>query len=430
MKLTENPSDRSDCERCELELGAVLLGIADDETQHFVRLHLPSCSECQRQAAAFQASMNELLYVEPVPLPAGARSALLERARQIPLEPGSERTDVPDGPRTEVSTPPPKPGTGALHSHACPVRLRWGAWVATGVGLAAALGLFLVRPNAGPDIRQADVVVSAGSSLVLARSDVSTYPLVVRTSTGQLRGVKLAQARPAWYTEGVYSGGKAYLLDAANERLVVLNVAQGKIERTYPAPGGAAGLAVSGKNIFVKAAASGELRRFQGDSTVVTSVASPGQMPQADYMDAVLAQPGRLLTTQHTSGQVIKLTADGQRILARYPVGGAPVGLQSWKQWVLVLDVRGRLLELGPDGRVTRFLGVPGHPDKFTVMGDHAYLTDRGGQVSEVDLISFTLMQQRKFGKPMDIVALPDGHLALADAMRGLVMLNADLSES
>ena len=427
--MPEVPSEPNECERCEQELSAVLMGIADVDTERFVRLHLPNCPDCQREATELQASMNDLLYVAPVPLLPGARSAFLDRARQTPLEEPFELRDSPDIRGIKVRDVPPKVDAGAPGSHRRPLPPRWGVWVTTAIGIAAALGLLLARTSSDPDIRQADVVVSAGSSVVMARSDVSTYPLVVRTATGQLRGVKLAQAHPAWYTEGVYNAGKAYLLDAANERLVVLDVERGKVERTYPAPGGASGLAVSGRNIFVKAAASGELRRFQGNSTVVTSVAAPAPLSQGDYMDAVLVQPDRLLTTQHTSGQVIALSIDGRRIIGRYHVGGAPVGLESWKQRVLVLDVRGRLLELRPDGQVARTLGVPGHPDKFSVMGDHAYLTDRGGQVSEIDLIHFTLMQQRTFGKPMDIVALPDGHLALADATQGLIMLNSDLSE-
>ncbi|WP_293912952.1 hypothetical protein [Deinococcus sp.] len=420
--MTGSSDNLSDCQRCELELGAVLLGIADARAVRFVKAHLPGCPECSQVALDLQATMTDLLYVEPVEMAPSARNALLERARQVPLE--AEQIKLP----VDIQPLPDQ----VLNSVGRPSRARpsrWGAWIATGLGLAAALGLFVPRLSAGPDIRQADVVISAGDSLVLARSENSRYPLVIRTASGQLRGVELAQARPAWYTEGVYSGGKAYLLDAANERLVVLNVNQGKVERTYPAPGGAAGLAVNDQGIFVKSAASGEMRLFRGESCVVTAIGQPATIPQADYMDAVLAQPNRILTTQHVSGQVVALSVDGSRVLARYQVGGAPVGLASWQGRTLVLDVQGRLLELNASGQITRTLAVPGHPDKFSLMGDHAYLTDRGGRVSEIDLVGLTVTRQRTFGKPMDIVALPDGRLALADATRGLVMLRSDLSE-
>ncbi len=436
MKTPGEPTSLQGCERCELELGAALLGITDAGTQRFVRLHLSGCPACRLLAAETQASLDGLLHVTPVPVSAGARSALLEHARETPLEVGPEwlgqsASISPLKVQMETVQPLPRLGPGVRTSPARvrPARTRWGAWVAAGLGLAAALWLTLPLLNAGVDLRQADVVISAGTSLVMARSENSRYPLVIRTQAGRLRGVRLDQARPAWYTEGVYSAGRAYLLDSANERLVVLNVAQGKVERTYPAPGGAAGLAVSGEGVFVKSAASGELRLFRGDALTVTVLAAPTTMTQAECMDAVLPLPGRVLTTQHSSGQVIALSADGRRVLARYQVGGAPVGLLSWRGRTLVLDVQGRLLELGAGGQVTRTLRLPGHPDKFSLMGDHAYLTDRGGRVSEVDLPSFTVVQQRTFGKPMDIVALPGGHLALADATRGLLMLDSDLNE-
>ena len=436
MKTPAEPTILSSCERCGQELGAALLGITDAGTQRFVRLHLADCPACRLLAAEMQASLDGLLHVTPVPVSAGTRSALLERACQTPLEVGPEWLGqaAPISPlKAQMNTvqplPRPGPGVSTPPARVRPAHTRWGAWAASGLGLAAALLLVAPRLNPGVDTRQVDVVISAGTSLVMARSEHSQYSLVIRTPAGRLRGVRLDQARPAWYTEGVYSAGRAYLLDAANERLVVLNVAQGRVERTYPAPGGAAGLAVTSEGIFVKSSASGELRLFRGESCVVTSIGKPANMPQAEYMDAVLPLPGRVLTTQHSSGQVIALSADGRRVLARYQVGGAPVGLLSWRGRTLVLDVQGRLLELGAGGQVTRTLGVPGHPDKFSLMGDHAYLTDRGGSVSEVDLLRFSVVQQRTFGKPMDIVALPGGHLALADATRGLLMLDSDLNE-
>ena len=399
------------CERCQEELEAVLIGIADADTIRFVRGHLQACPACARQAAESERLLTGLLSAPaPLPMPAGAREKLLASARQVPLEATSPATSAP--------RPQPTRPRSRL--------LLWGAAVA---GLAAALGLFALNA-ARPSIQQADVVVNAGNgALVLARSEVSRYPLIIRAPSGELRGVALDQPKPAWYTEGVYDQGKAYLLDAANNRLVVLNVAAGKVERTYPAPGGAAGLAVSAQGVFVKSAASGEMRIFKDDNCFINKLASAAPMPQADYMDAVLPLPGRILTTQHTTGQVFALSANGEQVLATYNVGGAPVGLKSWNGKVLVLDVQGRLLQLGAGGQIERVLALSGHPDKFSLMDNQAYLTDRGGSVSVVDLRRFVVTQRRNFGKPMDIVALPDGHLALADALRGLIMLRPDLSE-
>ncbi|WP_420594692.1 hypothetical protein [Deinococcus sp.] len=416
----------TDCQRCQEDLDAVLIGIADADTTQFVRRHLTECPECAREAAQLQAVLGGLLSAPAaVPMPKDSRDMLLARARQTPLA---------SAPEVQRAAPyiPPQYANGQRPPRAAQRARKprpWAAWGTAGLGLAAALAAFVFYPAAQPNTRQADVVISAGDSLVLARSDSSRYPLVIRAADGQLRGVALKQPRPAWYTEGVYSGGKAYLLDAANEQLVVLNMSEGKVEQTYSAPGGAAGLAVQGDSVFVKSAASGEIRIFKGDSCFINKLAKTTPMPQAEYMDAVLPLQGRILTTQHATGQIFALSADGERVLATYNVGGAPVGLKSYGKSILVLDVAGRLLQLGQDGQIERTLTVPGHPDKLSVMDDEAYLTDRGGSVSVVSLADFQITQQRTFGQPMDIVALPDGHLALADAVRGLVMLDAKLTE-
>ncbi|WP_161882203.1 zf-HC2 domain-containing protein [Deinococcus alpinitundrae] len=426
----------TDCQNCREELDAVLLGIADPDTEQGIKAHLAVCPDCTHRAIQTQRALDGLLHTPPaVPMPAGARERLLASARaQAPDPPAPDRT-MPDEsvPLTASAAPLPvssqrlpitsaAPRTAARHSR------RPGDWLTAGLG-ATALAAFVLWPAPHPNLAHADVVVAAGDVLVAARSETSKYPLVIRTAGGGLRGVALRQPLPAWYTEGVYAGGRAYLLDAANARLVVLNVARGEIERSYPVPGGAAGLAVKDGSVFVKSAASGELRIFNGEHSFVNKLAKATDLPQADYMDAVLPLPERILTTQHTTGQVFSLSPDGEKLLATYPVGGAPVGLAEWQDQVLVLDVQGRLLQLGPDGQITRTLKVAGHPDKLSVMENRAYLTDRGGMVSVVNLEAFRLTGERRFGKPMDIVALPDGHLALADAERGVVMLRADLSE-
>ncbi|AWN22031.1 hypothetical protein DKM44_01255 [Deinococcus irradiatisoli] len=408
-----------DCATCREELGAVLLGLTDAPTADTLRRHLADCPECAGEAARLEPLLGALLTApDPVPMPEGARERLLASARLRPED--RSQAGAPVQTISAAQSAARRPPTLALRR-----------WLALGLGAAAALAAWTVWPTAAPlNLRHADVVISAGDVLVTARSEVAGYPLVLRAASGHLRGVVLRQARPAWYTEGVYAGGRAYLLDAANEELVVLNVADSKVERTYPVPGGAAGLAVQGGRVFVKSAASGELRIFEGEHCFVNVLSRRREMPQAEYMDAVLALPGAVLTTQHTTGQVFVLSPDGQQVRATYEVGGAPVGLAGWRGKVLVLDVQGRLLQLGAQGQIERRLKLPGHPDKLSVMDNRAYLTDRGGRVSVIDLPAFRMTQQRTFGKPMDIVALPSGGLALADAQLGVMLLRADLSAS
>ncbi|MFB9993047.1 zf-HC2 domain-containing protein [Deinococcus oregonensis] len=396
-----------DCEACREDLSAVLLGVASEAETERVRAHLQTCADCQREAAELRQVLDGVLHAPPeVAPPAQLRDRVLQSARS------SRAQSIP----APQSAPRKRP--------------RLALWLPTGLGLAAAVAAFVLWPQSAPV--RADVVVSAGDSVVFASSTGTRAPLVIRSAGGQLRRVSMVTSQPAWFTEAVYAGGRAYLLDAANNQLIVLNVAQGKIERRYATRGGAAGLAVEDGRVFVKTASSGELLVFGDPNDAATTrriLAAAAPMPETDYMDAVLHVGNRLWATQHTTGQVFVLSGNGGQLLDTYAVGGAPVGLQQWAGGVLVLDVQGRLLELAADGQVGRTLKLAGNPDKFSVMNGKAYLTDRGGTVSVVDLQSFRVTRQRTFGTPMDIAALPDGHLALADAKRGLLMLMPDLSD-
>ncbi|ANE42960.1 zf-HC2 domain-containing protein [Deinococcus puniceus] len=395
--------NNSDCEACREDLSAVLLGIASEAETERVRAHLQTCADCQREAAELRQVLGGVLQAAPeVAPPAELRARVLNSARNS----------------IQSINPAPRK------------RPNLALWLPTSLGLAAAVAAFVLWPQ--PALLRADVVVSAGDSVVFASSKSSGAPLVIRAPDGKLRRVSLETAQPAWFTEAVYAGGRAYLLDAANSQLIVLNVAQGQVERRFATPGGAAGLSVDAGRIFVKTAASGELLVFGGPNDADTTrraLAQAAPMPEAEYMDAVLHVGNRLLATSHSTGELFVLSGDGGQLLDTYAVGGAPVGLEQWAGGVLVLDVQGRLLELADDGQVRRTLKLKGNPDKFSVMDGKAYLTDRGGTVSVVDLQSFRVTRQRTFGTPMDIAALPDGHLALADATRGLLMLMPDLSD-
>ena len=416
------------CERCRELLEAVLLGQATSQETAFVRAHLPGCPDCRAQAQKLQGTLDALLHAAPaLTPPPQLRARLLASAAATPP---ARPAQIESGQTGSAQTRP---------AQAMPVRPR-RLWPALGLAAALGAGLLtagLLRSVGGNDtaLRRADLVVAAGPQLVVATSGTQAAPITIRQPGGRLVRVALTQPQPAWYTAGVYDGGRAYLLDAANSRVLVLNLARARLEGSLPAPGGAAGLAVLGGRVFVKTATSAELLVFgEGSSAGVASfrrtLARPIRepMPPEACMDAILPLGGRLYVTQHTGGQVFALSADGRRTLATYRVGGAPVALRDWQGQLLVLDLHGRLLALDSQGRLLRELKVPGTPDRMSVMHGSAYLTDRGGAVTVIDLKRFVVTGRRTFGKPMDIAALPDGHLALADAERGLLMLNADLS--
>ncbi|WP_425144850.1 zf-HC2 domain-containing protein [Deinococcus sp.] len=395
----------NECERCRELLPELLLGTASAQDSQFVREHLSGCPECRAEAAELRGVMGGLLHAAPqVAPPPELRARVLASVAA-----------------TEPASRPPARRLSML-------QVMLGLAAAVGVGLVVA-ALWPASPFASASLGRADVVVAAGPQVVVATSGTARDSLTIRSAGGHLTRVSLAQDRPGWYTGGAYEDGRAYLLDAANSRVVVLNMQRHKVEATLAAPGGAAGLSVRGGTIFVKTAASGEMLVFRGARPVSkVALCPPTQLPQDEVMDGVLALGGRLYATQHTVGEVYALSADGRALLNTYVVGGAPVGLASWAGHLLVLDVKGRLLQLDSGGQIARELRLPGTPDKLSIMHGSAYLTDRGGAVTVVDLARFAVIQRKTFGTPMDIAALPDGHLALADAKRGLLMLMPDLS--
>ena len=157
----------------------------------------------------------------------------------------------------------------------------------------------------------------------------------------------------------------------------------------------------------------------------VTIATAPG-MPLADVMDGVLLQGGTLYVTHHLSGELWLLDPDTLAMRSRVQLGGRPVALSALPGGLLALDVTGRLLKLDPSGRVVQSWAVSGHPDKLTVNGNAALLSDRGGMVTRVSLSSGQV-QQLKVTHPMDVISLPDGTFAVAEGGRGLRLLDGQL---
>ena len=109
-----------ECQRCQDELDAVLIGIADAPTRQVVLAHLASCPDCAREAADLQQALGGLLHAPPpVPLPTGARERLLASART-----GTARSQPPQynlnspcrlRPAAHRSAAPASPHGGVAH---------------------------------------------------------------------------------------------------------------------------------------------------------------------------------------------------------------------------------------------------------------------------------------------------------------------------
>ncbi|MBZ9750513.1 hypothetical protein K7W42_06530 [Deinococcus sp. HMF7604] len=353
--------------------------------------HLRGCAECRAELALLRGVQAALLAEVPAVAPPPAmRAQVLARARR-------------------------------------PARRWWPAALSAAAAVGALLTLNLLGPSRGVAGALPDpaVVVSAGRDMLVASNDHQGTLTLLRG--GQVQATLTAPAaQTPWFTEGVRLGGRVFLADAANDRVLELTLTPLRLTRTHRVPDGVAGLTAdsgaAGGRVYFKSVrgAVGTL-----DGAQVTLAREAG-MPLADAMDGVLLLGGHLLVTHHLRGEVCVLDPDTLAVRRRLPLGGMPVALAAVRDGVLVLDVQGRLLRLRGDLSVAQTWAVGGHPDKLSVNGDVAVLTDRSGAVTRVPLRGGPATRTQ-LTHPMDVEVLPDGTFAVAEGGRGLRVLDGAL---
>lgn len=357
--------------------------------------HLRSCEACQADLRLLQALQGALLEATPAtPPPPALREVILAAAR--PTAAGPART---------------------------PRRRWWPAALSAAAALTGALTFTALLQSGGTASVLPDpaVVVSSGPDLLVASNDrLGTLTLL---RGGQVRGsVTVGGAAAPWFTEGVRLGGQVFLADAANDRVLELRVWPLQVLRQYAVPGGVAGLNADGSRVYFKSV--GGVVGVLGGPQVTLAREAEQALP--DVMDGVLLFGGQLFVTHHLSGEVCALDPDTLAVQRRLPLGGMPVALAPYEGDLLVLDVAGRLLRVSTTGEIRHRWGVPGHPDKFSVSGGAALLSDRAGTVTRVPLGGGAVTQMT-VAHPMDVLALPGGTFAVAEGRRGLRVLNSDL---
>ncbi|GGO34412.1 hypothetical protein GCM10008949_35190 [Deinococcus humi] len=361
-----------------------------------LRAHLRDCPECRAHLTLLRELEAALLEdVPPREPPAHLKTAMMGAARQT-------QTATPVGARPHPSR-------------------RWWPLM---LGAAAVSGLLafgaLLTPSRGTAATLPDpaVVVAAADGLLVASNDGGGTLNLLRGDqvTASLRS---DGRQPAWFTQGVRLGDSVYLADAANNRVLEVQTNPLKVARSYPVPGGVAGLSASsgpdGGRVYFKTVrgAVGRLDGALGGAQI--TVAREDGMPLADVMDGVLFSGGRLFVTHHLTGEICLLDPETLNVRKRVNVGGVPVDLAAEAGGtVLALDAGGRLLRLNAGGEVIRSWPLPGHPDKLGVNGSVALVTDRAGQLTRIDLVSGEL-HPMPLAHPMDVVALPDGTFAVAE---------------
>ena len=413
--------------------------------------HLAGCRECQVEWALLSGVQVEVLgqaALEPVAPPAFLRAALLQQARGTGVVAGSQ--PAPSQPltlqaaitasqdqATPAAPPPLRPGRVPFILPRLLPRLALGA---AAVLAALTLGsLLLAPPGLAHALSDPAVVVNVGGPLLVASNgDTGAVPKggvpdPHRARISLISGERVSATlqvdapHPAWFTEGVRLGEQVYLADAANDRVLVVQVNPLRLVQSFPVMGGVAGLSAGGGRVYYKSV-SGQVGLLPGAGTAgrSTSLADDGAPPMPEVMDAVLLQGDTLYVTHHLRGELCLLDPQTLQVRSRIRLGGAPVGLAGLNGDLLVLDVAGRLLRLNAAGATRQVWTLPGHPDKLALNGQQAVVTDRAGGVTQLDLKTG---QQRRVTliHPMDLAMTEDGHLAVAQAATGVTLLGADL---
>jgi len=364
-----------------------------------VRAHLAACPACTAELAFLREVQLALLEDVPeVAPPPALRNAVLRAAQMA--------------------------GPGEKRSGRRPWPWLLGAAAAFS-GLLALGGLLAPSRGVAATLPDPAVVVATGAGTVVASNDARGTLTLVQGNRARAT-IHAGGQVSAWFTEGVRLGDRVYLADAANHRVLEVQTSPLRVVRSVPVPADVAGLTAAsgpgGGRVYFKSAA-GAVGILGGRQITIAQEAG---MPLVDVMDGVVLSGGKLWITHHLSGEVCALDPQTLAVRGRYVVGGAPVAIVALQGGVLVLDIRGRLLQLDAQGQVTRQWKLAGTPDKLTLNGPNALVSDRAGRVTGVNL-NTGRVTPIPATHPMDVAALPDGTFMLAEGGRGVRVLDADL---
>jgi DNA-binding beta-propeller fold protein YncE len=420
--------------RLELQeaLPAVILGIATLEERLAVEAAIKTDPEFAREAKELEAVLTGLATVEATPVPAGLKAKVMAQAKLTSKTPA-----VPASPETRANVSAPSRARGSAPR---PLLQRFAPLV-WALGAAAMLGVMSLLPNAfksAHDPVNASVVASTqDGGLVYANSGAVVTPVVLISSNGQRRAVKFPSAQPCYFTNAVSLDGYSYLLDAANSKLFIVDEAKGEKIDAWDVPKGAAGLAVQGDTVIVKSAETGIVLEFkrntEGKTMLETRIAETpsSSMPLEDLMDDLLILGSKVYATHHMTGTVSVLDRDTNKEISRFKIGTAPVALGQYRDNLIVLDHASALIAVNANsGKLVNTLKLEGDADKMTVTHGMAFLSDRSGFITVVNLEQFKVISRKQFGNnARDVSPMPDGHVAVANGEGGVIVLNDQLEK-
>lgn len=335
--------------RLELQeaLPAVILGVATYEERQAVEALLKTDPEFAREAKELEAVLTGLAETQAVTVPAGLKAKVMNAAKlesQNPTQPAPRET------RANTTSAP----TSRTRGVAPRSIMQRFAPLFYAVGAIAIFAVLSVLPNifkSAHDPVNASVVTSTrDGGLVYANSGAVVTPVVLIRSNGERQAVKFPTGKPCYFTNAVSLDGYSYLLDAANNKLFIIDEVRGTMIDDWDVPAGAAGLAVQGSTVIVKSAESGIVLEFKrntdGKTMLEARIAETpsSSMPMEDLMDDLLILDSKVYATHHIKGTVSVLDRETNKEINRFKIGTAPVALGQYGENLIVLDYVGALI--------------------------------------------------------------------------------------
>ncbi|NJK45667.1 MAG: hypothetical protein HC933_16645 [Pleurocapsa sp. SU_196_0] len=234
--------------RAELQelLSAVVLGIATPQERTVVLEALEGDAELRREYRELEGLLAGVGATQPVTPPPRLKNRLLEAVRQESAPRAANAPRAPTiAPRTSSRRVPRARG-----------RNSWSGVMLGGIVALAALVFTLLNP-ALPAVNASVVATTGDGGLIYASSGRSLTPAMLVRPNRTRVAVKFNAAQDCVFTAAASSNGLAYLLDAKNSILFIVDETSGAVIDEWEVPAGAAGLAVQGDTVVVKGAISG-----------------------------------------------------------------------------------------------------------------------------------------------------------------------------
>ena len=410
-------------------LPAVALGIATPQEVRLVKTALESDAGLRAEYAALELVLTGLGASEVLNPPPSLKNKILAAARDTSStsarDTSSTSARVID---TPVAVVPMHPAPQSHPPQRQPrVLARVLPWALA--GLAAALtAVFLNLPQAA-SINATTLATTADGSIIYANSGAvsRTTPAVYVRSDGSRTPIQFVADKECVFKAAVSSDGLTYLLDSANNTVFIVDEKTSAVVDKWSVPSNATAMDVVGSTVVVRSSQVALIfrRNQSGKKSMVEARLSSANNanPEAAVIDG-----DRLYTTDQMAGVVHVLSSTTGKEISTFTAAKAPISL-AVRDGLWVLDASGALYKLEVNTGAVQFrVALEGTPQLLRLTDQFAFIADKEGFISVVDLVSQQVTARKRLQNPaMALSLMPDGHLAVALEKRGVVVLDSKL---